>query len=1053
MIRLAILPAVIAAAGCMTAAAGTAQTGPTGGLHYRPQGESVITVDGTHKFNRALYGAHTGFRMECSDYPEFGIYLPRMGGNLRIETGAATCQARYTPGRMDYTLDSGRLTIEAQVLRTSDAALWRITNRSQSPQRVEIRFGGAADKKFHREGDLGVDDPDCFDLKPEYCQGNIYSRNGDTTAIEYGTSERKTLTLVVRTDSSRITELPSFEGEALLAPGEERIVALFPAGSRVHGTDELPALMAQAERERAAVASTVRISTPDPYINPIGGALAVAADGIWSGEAWLHGAIGWRTPHLGWRGAYAGDAIGLHERARTHFDTYAQNQITDIEPLWPHPSQDSLLNLARAEKRFGTQMYSNGYICRRPGHKDEMSHYDMNMVYADALLRHLRHTGDTAYMRRIFPVIARHLAWEKRNFDPDGDALYDAYCCIWASDALYYSAGAVTHSSAYNLFANTLAAQVAQRIGLDPQPYAQEAQAIRRAMESELWMPDKGHWAEYRDFGGGRRLHESAALWTIYHAVDSEVAGPLENYAATRYVDTRIPHIAVRSENPDEKLYTISTTDWKPYSWSINNVAIAEVMHTALAYWQAQRPDEAFALMKAVVMDNMYSGASPLNFGQISQYDAARGECYRDFADPIGVWSRALTEGLFGIRPDLLCKRQVDIVPGFPASWQSASIELPQLAYSFRRQSDRITYRIENRYPPGTPVVLTIPLPEGYATAGVKVNGRKAETEADAESVNRPRIRIYAGSGSTMEVVVTLRRAEAMRPVAGSSRIIGSTQFVMMEGNGLKMWQAHDISATEAPAQRDDSFENIIPRELQPVDMSQCFNARVSDLFRNRYLSPRPPYTTLQIPVQGIGEWCHPTLTADIDDSGLREAAGEEGLLRTGPGLLFRTPREGDNILFTSLWDNYPDSATVPLKGRAARIYLLLAGSTNHMQCNIANAVVRICYADGSMQQTELVNPDNWAPAEQDFYYDDGAFALKPGQKPPYRLSFKTGRMSRTPAADAGITGVEGRYIEGGAGVVIEIKSDPSKELAGLQMETLSNDVVTGLMAITLQKR
>ena len=109
-----------------------------------------------------------------------------------------------------------------------------------------------------------------------------------------------------------------------------------------------------------------------------------------------------------------------------------------------------MLNLARAEKRWGTPMYSDGYIARRPGKKEEMSHYDMNLCYIDELLRHLAWTGDRDYARRIFPVIDRHLAWEKRNFDPDGDHLYDAYCCIWASAALYYNSGAVTHSSAYN---------------------------------------------------------------------------------------------------------------------------------------------------------------------------------------------------------------------------------------------------------------------------------------------------------------------------------------------------------------------------------------------------------------------------------------------------------------------------------------------------------------------------------------------------------------------------------------------------------------------------
>ena len=69
--------------------------------HYRPDGISSVCTDGHSKFNRALYGAHSGFRMECSDMPEFGIYLPRMGGNLRLTLPAGKCTARYTPGRMD----------------------------------------------------------------------------------------------------------------------------------------------------------------------------------------------------------------------------------------------------------------------------------------------------------------------------------------------------------------------------------------------------------------------------------------------------------------------------------------------------------------------------------------------------------------------------------------------------------------------------------------------------------------------------------------------------------------------------------------------------------------------------------------------------------------------------------------------------------------------------------------------------------------------------------------------------------------------------------------
>ncbi|MDE5905512.1 DUF4450 domain-containing protein, partial [Duncaniella sp.] len=195
--------------------------------HYRPDGISAVCTDGQTKFNRALYGAHSGFRMECSDMPEFGIYLPRMGGNLRLTLPQGSCTARYTPGRMDYS--QGGIEVEAQVMRSTDMALWRLTNTTASAVTVPVRFGGVADKKFFREGDLGVDDPTCFDLKPEYCKGNIFTVTGDTVRVEYGNKQRAQLSLLIPAVGSRISELPVYEGEIVLAPGESKYIALLPS--------------------------------------------------------------------------------------------------------------------------------------------------------------------------------------------------------------------------------------------------------------------------------------------------------------------------------------------------------------------------------------------------------------------------------------------------------------------------------------------------------------------------------------------------------------------------------------------------------------------------------------------------------------------------------------------------------------------------------------------------------------------------------------------------------------------------------------------------------
>ena len=1032
----------LVAAGSLSAAPAL----PARSVHYKPEGRTAVCVNGSSRYNRALYGAHSGFRMECSDTPVFGIYLPGMGGNLSLTLPQGDCTAIYSPGRMDYS--QGGVEVEAQVTRSDDAALWRLTNTSSAEVSVPVTFGGVAGKNFSRNGDLGVDAPDCFDLKPEYTAGNQLSLSGDRLTVDFGRKERRQISLIIPASSASIGTDNIYHGTITLAPGQSKTIAYYPDTKPRKETPE--AQIARAEKERQALASTLSISTPDPWLNPVGEALAVAADGIWSGEAWLHGSIGWRTPHLGWRGAYAGDALGWHDRSLTHLSTYADNQVTDIPATIPHPAQDPKMHYARALKKWGTPMYSNGYICRRPGKKNEMSHYDMNMVYADAMVRHFLHTGDKESMRKLFPVLKRHLDWEKLNFDPDGDHLYDAYCCIWASDALYYGGGAVTHSSAYNYFANLMAARVAEAIGEDPTPYLNESSAIAAAVDSVLWIPSKGTWAEFRDLGGHSRLHPYPAVWTIYHAIDSDLGDPFKRYAATCYIDREIPHVPVGCA---DSLYVVSTTNWKPYSWSINNVAIAEIMHTALAYWQAGRPDEAYALMKGVMMDNMYGGASPLNFGQISQLDAARGECYRDFADPIGVWSRALTEGLYGIRPDLLA-RKVTVTPGFPSDWNEASISLPDISYSFDRTGHSDTYTVEGRYAKGTEITLQVP---AAGLKGITVNGKKASWKALDNSIGTPRVAVTFPSGKKTVVKID-RSASSTAMATGRVRSEGPVKFTEMKAGDLTWWEADssaqvdpssDIFAT-TPSLSD--FTEVQTALCDPVPMSGSYNASVSDIFRNKYLSPRPSVTTLQIPEQGIGEWCHPDLTAEICDSGLRAVSAANNGIVTVNGIPFLLPSEGMNVAYTTLWDNYPDSVKVALNGKASHLYLLMAGSTNHMQWGMENARLTVNYADGESESFPLVNPVNWAPIEQDFYTDAYAYRQPSGAPRPMRVHLASGEASRSLGERLGAKGPMERSIPSGAAILLDLPVDQSRELASLSLETVSNDVVTGIMGITAQR-
>ncbi len=187
-----------------------------------------------------------------------------------------------------------------------------------------------------------------------------------------------------------------------------------------------------------------------------------------------------------WRGAYVADPLGWHDRAKTHFSSYANSQVLQPEtgPVVPDTSR----HFARQKEKIGTSMFSRGYISRRPNNNTIAHHYDMNLVFFDQLLKHFQWSGDKEYIKEMWPTLKRHLAWEKRNFDTDGDGLYDAYAAIWASDALQYAGGGVVYTSAYNYSANKMAAKLAKIVGENPKPYEEEAEKIINALQQQLWI-------------------------------------------------------------------------------------------------------------------------------------------------------------------------------------------------------------------------------------------------------------------------------------------------------------------------------------------------------------------------------------------------------------------------------------------------------------------------------------------------------------------------------------------------------------------------------------
>jgi len=1195
-------------------------------------GTDFVIENGGEFFNRPLYGTNTAFRVDAGDRPEFALYLPGRGGNLRlaIKTNAGQkwlfdaehILTRYRPGSMLYEirdplLRGGTLNLALLAMSATEGLVLRVElNGTSRPVELIWAYGGVSGERGRRDGDIGTESVPIskyFQLKSESCRDNTFAITGNKftlrskpatiqglapsgARLEVADATKWPVLADLISSVGRATELPVIVGRSALpfkqpiylglqriadsAVSQEELETYkevrkerpeqtrpllnteLPAAYKV---EDLPRIFDDAERRRRTIAEQVVADTPDPFINAAIAALTVAADGVWDEPAgtFMHGAVAWRSKLLGWRGAYSGDALGWHDRARRHLAYWAGRQNTASVSPALLPSPDSSVNFARNEPA----LHTNGDLSN--------SHYDMNLVYIDALFRHFLWTGDVDFARAQWPVIERHLAWERRvfrrSFGPDQLPLYDAYAAIWASDDLEYEGGGVTHSTAYNYYHNRMAARIAKLLGKDPSVYDREADLILKAMRRELWLADRGWFAEWKDLLGLQLVHPNAGLWTFYHTVDSEVTTPFEAWQMSRFVDTQIAHIPIHGPAVPEGYFTLPTTSWMPYTWSTNNVVMAEVAHTSLGYWKTGRSDTAFKLFKGGILDSMFLGLCPGNAGMTTQFDMARGESQRDFGDAAGTLSRTVIEGLYGVQPDVLAGELL-IQPGFPGDWNHASLRHPDFQFDFQRRAMTETYLVESRFSKPMRLRLRIPaMRDGIAQ--VTVNGQPARWQNVSDSIGFPSIEIQSQDGPTYKIAITwegekpaqatvppivaegteltaqvgaarlIEVADPQRSLDGLTKEMNSfravaagtrghrTVFARVQQGSMDWWlpstfeirpdyeilQIENQDAGHVRFKIRNNTPEAIDREVtikaggvstksqlklaafgnsnelavasgellpgsntievelgksasvnglvtnwklksdgttgkwDSLDLTPVFNDRVTRIFKNEYVQPRSPYATLAIPKQGIGSWTHFDEQFEVDDTGLRAMAGRNGGRFILPqGVPFQTPASVDknNIAFTSQWDNYPREISVPLSGRSSHVYLLMAGSTNWMQSRFDNGEVVVTYTDGSSARLALTNPTNWWPIDQDYFIDDYAFR-RPEPIPP-RVDLKTGAVRVVDLAE--LKGKGGKII-GGAATVLDLPLDKGRELKSLKVRTLANEVVIGLMSVTLVRK
>ncbi len=255
--------------------------------------------------------------------------------------------------------------------------------------------------------------------------------------------------------------------------------------------------------------------------------------------------------------------------------------------------------------------------------------------------------------------------------------------------------------------------------------------------------------------------------------------------------------------------------------------------------------------------------------------------------------------------------------------------------------------------------------------------------------------------------------------------------FARVERGNVPLFQTYKVDVTdpEGDARRAEKLVREVPANAKwnNIPMDGIFNADVRKIFQQKYVSPRPATVSCRMGYDGWSAWTFQPWHVSVPVIKL-DKPGEP--LTTPQGVPFGKIGDEKNIALTSQWDNWPKSVTVPVHASGEAVWLLVCGNSNPMQGRIANATLRFRYADGQEETLDLVPPLNfWSLCpfgRCDYDYKRDGFAL--GKEPPPQVQL--GSNCRA--------------------MIYGWKLRPGIALKDVTLETLSQEVVIGLMAVSM---
>ena len=1058
---------------------------------YTVEGGAFVRHNGDHYGNRPLYGNQISAMVLAGDRPvvrfggenlmggSFLLALDRHGQAKWLHD-CTDVTAKYFPGRMEWVVRDrafGDTAVQLDVVPLAAGAGFAL--------RAKIENAQPGDRLLWAHGGVNAASRVLWRFDPMTCGEEILR-----TSFDSGTCRGNRVQ--VREHSWSIT-LPTKKSVAVIEgqcsePGN--IIAADaaawqnPLGLAASAAGKLPLacgmiplqasmeiywLVADAPVQRQSpalafaagqrrvdeIARRVVADTPDSQFNLLVAASCNVMDAVFRDGFYTHSGMRWGVPLLGWRTQFGGTVYGWHDRVLTEAKAGIAAQITNSDKLVPQADEKYGL----ASQSLASRLFGKGRVdLHQPWH------YDMQSQFFDQLVHAWRWTGDAAMEKILRPALDLHLEYLRNCFDPDGDGIYESYANTWPTDDQWYDGGGTAEETAYAFNSERAALELAKRAGDDRGTsfHAAQLEKIRTGFFKLLWVPSDGHAGAYREQTGYQRLHESSWLYSTFCPIDAGLLTPEQSVQALHYTEWGLERIHMPYGG--EQCWP---SCWVPSIWSVREMWPGDNYQLALAYFQTGLADEGWSLLRGTFPQEAFFRGVPGNLGH-----PAGGT---DFNDCSSMFCRAVVEGLFGYVPDYPAG-VVKMAPQIPGGWDHAAIQTPDFQFKFSRENRLARYYMALTKPAALKFFLPVnagkitsvtvngqPAPwklaPGFGQSIINLEGPETKSaevviEADAISSVNQAIEISAHRGDNISLapvqgrIVAVHDPQQVLTKANilDGKISGTVTagpghhivFGLTQNGDAQYWQVFKLTVTDpqADALAAAKLVNHIPPAARwdCLDIFGSFNADVRTIYQQKYLSPRPNTCSLRLAENGYSTWqmmLDPkNKLPEINLGNAPRLTTQPGRIKTPLGVPFHWAGATTNIAFTSQWDNWPHQITVPVKKSGDAIWFLVCGTSNPMQVQIANAELRLNYADGVVDKLELIPPFNFwtlCPLNGfDYNYERDAFCL-PKTPPP---TVQLGANCRA--------------------VVLNQRLRPGVDLESVTLETLSPEVVVGLMGLTI---